>query len=98
MLGRGFRPEIGRHGFLRTRPRLQLVRGITKRWAKTMRYRPQDVAQWACFRCRSGAWLAYSSGKGATIPIASPGSLYTPAITRCPLCPIGTKSRASCPV
>jgi hypothetical protein len=23
---------------------------------------------------------------------------YTPAITGCPLCPMGTKSRASCPV
>ena len=31
----------------------------------------------------------------ARVRKASP---YTPAITRCPLCPMGTKSRASCPV
>jgi hypothetical protein len=38
MLGRGFRPEIGRHGFLRTRSKRRLVRGFTGRWNKSMRF------------------------------------------------------------
>lgn len=42
MLGRGFHPEIGRQGFLRTRSRRQLVRGFTARWSKAMRYRSAD--------------------------------------------------------
>jgi RNA-directed DNA polymerase len=44
MLSRGFRPEIGSHGFLRTRSKRQLVRSFTKRWARTVRYRSDDLA------------------------------------------------------
>jgi len=44
MLGRGFRPEIGVHGFLRTRSKQQLVRCFTKRWGKSMPHRSRAVA------------------------------------------------------
>ena len=43
MFGRGFRPEIGRHGFLTTRSRRILVRAFTTRWTKAMRCRPGKV-------------------------------------------------------
>jgi CRISPR-associated protein Cas1 len=39
MLGRGFRPEVGTHGFLRTASKRQLVRGFTARWARSIHYR-----------------------------------------------------------
>ncbi len=44
MLGRGFRPEIGQHGFLRTKSKRQLVRAFTTRWMKSMHYRSRDIA------------------------------------------------------
>ena len=44
MLGRGFRPEIGSRGFLRTRSKQQLVRCFTKRWGKPIPHRSREVA------------------------------------------------------
>ena len=43
MLGRGFRPEIGREGFLRSRPKHQLVHSFTKRWSKPIHCRSRDL-------------------------------------------------------
>jgi len=43
LLGRVFRPEAGRHGFLRTRSKRQLVRSFAKRWAKPIRHLSRDL-------------------------------------------------------
>ncbi len=44
MLGRGFRPEIGKNGLLRSSTKHLLVRSFTKRWAKSMYYRSRNLA------------------------------------------------------
>ncbi len=42
MLGRGFRPEIGGHGFLRTRSKRQLAAGFAKRWTRKISWRSKQ--------------------------------------------------------
>jgi len=42
MLGRGFRPEIGGHGFLRTRTKRQLAAGFAKRWTRKISWRSKQ--------------------------------------------------------
>jgi CRISPR-associated protein Cas1 len=44
MLGRGFRPEVGHRGLLRTRSKGHLVRTFAKRWAKPIQFRSNAVA------------------------------------------------------
>jgi group II intron reverse transcriptase/maturase/CRISPR-associated endonuclease Cas1 len=44
MLGRGFHPETGRQGLLRSRAKQQLVHSFTKRWSRSMHYRSREVA------------------------------------------------------
>jgi RNA-directed DNA polymerase len=44
MLGRGFRPEVGQRGLLRTRSKGHLVRTFAKRWAKPIQFRSNAVS------------------------------------------------------
>lgn len=44
MLGRGFTPEIGRSGLLRTRAKHLLLQSFIKRWTKGMEYRSRTIA------------------------------------------------------
>jgi RNA-directed DNA polymerase len=44
MLGRGFAPELGRQGLLRSRTKHLLLRSFIKRWTKGMEYRSRSVA------------------------------------------------------
>lgn len=43
MVGRGFKPETGAHGFLRTRCRRPLSLGFAKRWTKPISWRSQEI-------------------------------------------------------
>jgi hypothetical protein len=43
MMGRGFKPEIGAHGFLKTRTRKQLALCFSKNWAKKIRWRSRRL-------------------------------------------------------
>lgn len=43
MLGRGFQPEIGAHGFLKTRSRKQLALCFSKNWAKKILWRSKRL-------------------------------------------------------
>jgi RNA-directed DNA polymerase len=44
MLGRGFHPEVGRKGLLRSRVKQQLVHSFTKRWSASINYRSRDLS------------------------------------------------------
>jgi len=68
MLGRGFRPEIGSRGFLRTRSKRQLVRGFTKRWAKTMHYRSHDLAPVNVLAMQADSLVAVFQREGSYHP------------------------------
>ena len=43
MIGRNFKPEIGRHGFLKTKTRRQLAISFSKRWQKKMPWRSHTM-------------------------------------------------------
>lgn len=43
MLGRNFQPDIGKHGFLKTRTRKQLAIGFSKKWQKKFRWRSREL-------------------------------------------------------
>jgi CRISPR-associated protein Cas1 len=43
MLNRGFQPEIGAHGFLKTKPRKQLAVSFLKRWLKKLTWRSSNT-------------------------------------------------------
>ncbi len=42
MFGRNFQPEIGTHGFLKTRTRKQLAIGFSKKWQKKFNWRSRE--------------------------------------------------------
>lgn len=44
MLGRGFKPEIGKHGLLRSSTKHLLLQSFIKRWTKGMDYRSRVIA------------------------------------------------------
>jgi group II intron reverse transcriptase/maturase/CRISPR-associated endonuclease Cas1 len=44
MLGRGFKPEIGEHGFLKTKSKRQLAVSFSKRWSKVISWRSQKIS------------------------------------------------------
>jgi hypothetical protein len=44
MLGRGFQPEIGVHGILKTRTRRQSAIGFSKHWTKRMVWRSRKIS------------------------------------------------------
>jgi CRISPR-associated protein Cas1 len=44
MVGRGFQPQIGAHGFLKTRTRRQLAIGFLKHWKKKMLWRSRKMS------------------------------------------------------
>ncbi|MBW6502898.1 CRISPR-associated endonuclease Cas1 [bacterium] len=44
MLGRGFIPEIGEHGFLKTRSKRRLAYGFAKRWSKKISWRSRELS------------------------------------------------------
>jgi len=44
MFGRGFKPKIGSHGFLRTAFKRQLALGFTKRWSKKIAWRSKTMS------------------------------------------------------
>jgi CRISP-associated protein Cas1 len=44
MLGRGFEPEIGEHGYLKTRSKRQLAVSFSKRWNKFVSWRSQKLS------------------------------------------------------
>ena len=68
MLGRGFRPEIGRRGFLRTRSKRQLVRSFTKRWSKAMRYRSRKMAPVDLLTAQANSLVKVFSREGGYHP------------------------------
>lgn len=43
MLGRGFQPEIGKHGFLKTKARRHLAICFTKKWFKKISWRSRKL-------------------------------------------------------
>jgi CRISPR-associated protein Cas1 len=43
MLGRGFKPEIGAHGFLKTRSRKQIAICFAKNWSKKISWRSKKI-------------------------------------------------------
>lgn len=44
MFGRGFIPEIGGHGFLKTRSKRRLAYGFAKRWSKKISWRSRELS------------------------------------------------------
>jgi len=44
MFGGGFKPEIGGHGFLRTRSKHQLAAGFSRRWSKKTSWRSKELS------------------------------------------------------
>ena len=68
MLGRGFRPEIGRRGFLRTRSKRLLVRSFTKRWSKAMRYRSRKMAPVDLLTAQANSLVKVFSREGGYHP------------------------------
>jgi CRISPR-associated protein Cas1 len=72
LMGRGFRPEIGRHGFLRTTSKLRLVRSFTKRWAKPMRYRSQQMAPVGLLSMQARSLVGVFQHEGSYRPYRMP--------------------------
>lgn len=44
MMGRGFTPEVGTHGELKSRTRRKLTKNFLKRWTKKMSWRSQSIS------------------------------------------------------
>jgi len=55
MLGRGFRPQLGEHGALRTSTKHQLVRAFTTRWGKELNYRSHSISPAQLVAAQAGA-------------------------------------------
>jgi RNA-directed DNA polymerase len=72
LMGRGFRPEIGRQGFLRTTSKLRLVRSFTSRWAKTMTYRSHQVAPVGLLSMQARSLVAVFQHEGNYHPYRMP--------------------------
>ncbi|MGD0496830.1 MAG: group II intron reverse transcriptase/maturase [Bryobacteraceae bacterium] len=68
MMGRGFRPETGRHGFLRTGSKRQLVRGFTKRWTRPMRFRSRDSAPADILAAQAASLVRVFQREGIYLP------------------------------
>ena len=68
MLGRGLKPEIGVHGFLRTRIRRVLAQGFARSWQKKIRWRGKMIAPAAILEHQATALAKLVLGQGEYHP------------------------------
>lgn len=68
MLGRGFLPEIGGHGFLKTRTRRQLALSFSKRWMKKIEWRSHSIEPGAILTKQAGSIVKLINREGEYYP------------------------------
>jgi len=68
MLGRGFQPEIGRHGVLKTRTRRLLAISFSKRWSKKMPWRSSKISPARILEKQAGSLAKLFNYEGAYHP------------------------------
>jgi CRISPR-associated protein Cas1 len=68
MLGRGFQPEIGDHGFLKTKAKRQLAISFSKRWSKDISWRSQKVTPDAILGKQAKSLAGLFNGAGVYHP------------------------------
>jgi hypothetical protein len=68
MLGRGFIPEIGVHGFLKTRTRRQLALSFSKRWMKKIDWRSHSIEPGAILARQAGSIVKLINREGDYYP------------------------------
>ncbi len=68
MLGRGFLPEIGDHGFLKTRTRRQLALSFSKRWMKKIDWRSHSIEPGAILAKQAGSIVKLINREGDYYP------------------------------
>jgi len=68
MLGRGFLPEIGDHGFLKTRTRRQLALSFSKRWMKKIEWRSHSIEPGAILAKQAGSIVKLINREGDYYP------------------------------
>lgn len=68
MLGRGLKPEIGVHGFLRTRVRRVLAQGFARSWQKKIRWRGKRIPPVTILEHQAGALSKLILGQGEYQP------------------------------
>jgi CRISPR-associated protein Cas1 len=68
MLGRGFMPELGNHGFLKTRTRRQLALRFSKRWMKKIEWRSHSIEPGAILTKQAGSIVKLMNREGEYHP------------------------------
>ncbi len=68
MLGRGFIPEVGPHGFLRTRTRKRLALSFSKRWTKKIEWRSRNIEPGAILTKQAGSIVKLINREGDYYP------------------------------
>jgi len=69
MMGRGFLPEIGDHGFLKTRTRRQLALSFSKRWTKKIDWRSHSIEPSAILSKQAGSLVKLIHREGDYHPL-----------------------------
>ena len=69
MLGRGFRPEIGGHGFLKTRSKKQLAAGFAKRWSRKIPWRSRQKSPSEILEGQASAIARLMKKEGTYLPV-----------------------------
>jgi CRISPR-associated protein Cas1 len=64
MIGRGLKPGIGAHGFLRTRIRRLLAQGFARAWNKKIRWRGKMIAPATILEHQAGSLVKLILGQG----------------------------------
>jgi group II intron reverse transcriptase/maturase/CRISPR-associated endonuclease Cas1 len=64
MIGRGLKPKIGAHGFLRTRIRQLLAQGFLRTWNKKIRWRGKMITPASILEHQAGALAKLILGQG----------------------------------